>query len=173
MSNDAFCREMQRSFVEGRFLDNCTIRVTLYNDGRPTHSAPETIDITCHSVVLAARSPYFAASMESGFSTSRSVNLTLPDEQAVRDLRLLLKLNYTGCYIADETGATLDYDTLLRLAVLGEAFEFTECLDQCMGFLEDGLVQGKIHWDDIPEKFHGHECVKALKGRATMAIGET
>lgn len=49
----------------------------------------------------------------------------LVGDQAVRDLRLLLKLNYSGSYVKYE-GVLLEKETRLRLALLGNALEFRE-----------------------------------------------
>lgn len=108
----SFVLAMQRQFVEGRSCD-CIIRVSLCDDEdddkdqnrskkpRLTNAnlATKHIDIPCHTVVLCSNSAYFRSALEGQYTEAQNkvVELTLVDQQAVNDLRLLLKLNYTGC----------------------------------------------------------------------------
>jgi hypothetical protein len=173
----SFVLAMQRQFVEGRSCD-CIIRVSLCDDDenddkdqnrskkrRLTNAnfATKHIDIPCHAVVLCSNSAYFRSALEGQYTEAQNkvVELTLVDQQAVNDLRLLLKLNYTGKYTKDEE-VSLDRNTRMRLAFLGNALEFVDCVEQCLMSLGEGL-NGRIALtvlNDIPEELKDHTIVK-------------
>lgn len=66
-----------------------------------------------------------ACSKKDRFKGSRdgTINIQLADEQEVDDFRLLLKLSYGASYVEDD-GKALSTEQLLRLAVLGDRYEF-------------------------------------------------
>ncbi len=78
--------------------------------------------------MLCACSPYFESSLagEWAESQTKTVEVTLESEQAVEDLKLLIKLCYSGSY-TKEGGKLLDRTTRMRLAFLGNAFEMQDC----------------------------------------------
>lgn len=84
-----------------------------------------------HGAVLASRSPYFLRALTSfRESTDKTIVLRLKDEEAVQDMKLLLKLTYTASYVKDN-GRPLDKLQLLRLLRLADANEMTDCVVEC------------------------------------------
>jgi len=82
-----------------------------------------------HGAVLASRSPYYLRALTSGFreSTDKTIVRNLEDEKALPDMKLLLKLTYTASYTqVDEH--PLDKPQLLRLLLLADGFEMTDCV---------------------------------------------
>jgi hypothetical protein len=90
-----------------------------------------TVTIPCHSVILSARSQYFAAAFKGPFieSQKRTIELQMGNEQEVLDLQLLLKLSYSGSYTRDGDHL-LNMEIRMRLAILANAYEFRECVDE-------------------------------------------
>jgi hypothetical protein len=62
-------------------------------------------------------------------SEQRCMEVSVPNEQTVEDMRLPIKLSYSDSYAHDE-GRLLLLDTRLRLGVLADGFEFAEALEQ-------------------------------------------
>lgn len=85
------------------------------------------------------------------------MEVVLEDEQAVRDMRLLIKLCYSGSYIRDG-GEPLDRSMRMRLAFLGDAFEMQGCVWECLASLVDGLTHSDVltTLEDVPEELLGH-----------------
>lgn len=83
-----------------------------------------------HEAVLASRSPYFLRALTSGFHESTDKTLQLKDAEAVKDIKLLLKLAYTASY-AEDKGRPLDKPQLLRLLRLADAYEMPDCVVEC------------------------------------------
>jgi hypothetical protein len=67
------------------------------------------------------------------------VNIVLADLEAVTDFKLLLELSYGGSYTRDDEGDLLDRKWRLRLAFMANAFEFSDCINQCLESLVEGL----------------------------------
>jgi hypothetical protein len=88
----------------------------------------------------------------------------LEDDQAVADLKLLLKLNYTSSFIRDE-GVLLPRATRLRLLVLANAFEIDDYVRECLESLGEGLaLEEAINClAEIPEEVRGHEAMEKLR----------
>jgi len=61
-------------------------------------------DILCHANVLCARSPYFESCLDGEWSEAqiKTVEIVLANDQAVQNMKLLIKLSYSGSYIYDE-----------------------------------------------------------------------
>jgi len=92
----------------------------------PGDDAIKMESMRLHGAVLASRSPYYLRALTSGFreSTDKTIVLHLEDEKAVK---LLLKLTYTASYTqVDEH--PLDKPQLLRLLLLADGFEMTDCV---------------------------------------------
>ena len=87
--------------------------------------------IKAHSVVLCSQSAYFDKCMEGEWTEAAEVRVevTVPDEQAGEDLKLLIKLSYSDSYIHDES-ELLPLETRLRLGVLADGFEFVAAVEQ-------------------------------------------
>jgi hypothetical protein len=66
------------------------------------------------------------------------VELAVEDEQAVEDLKLLIKLSYSTSFTHDG-GQLLPFDTRLRLAARADSLEFVEAVDQVVPSLALGL----------------------------------
>ena len=128
-------------------------------------AALRTIDIPCHANILAARSSYFAAALQGGFleSQKKVVELQVADEQAVVDLKLLLKLSYSGSYIYYED-VLLDLQTRIRLVILADALEFRECVDAIFSSFvvlstsEEALAR----LEEMTEELQDHQGMAAL-----------
>lgn len=178
----SFLQTLQQEFIEGNFCD-CIIRVTIppsdaadEEDGddeeeeqgpvakKARKAKPEPIDIPCHRVVLSSRSPYFRSAWACQYEEAKKkiVAIVLEDNQMVQDLRLLLKLNYTDSYVKDDEGVLLEKDTRLRLALLGYAFEFRDCVEEYIASLGEGLTMEDAMTlsDNIPEELHANNSVK-------------
>ena len=66
------------------------------------------------------------------------MELAVEDEQAVEDLKLLIKLSYSTSFTHDD-GQLLPLDTRLRLAARADSLEFVEAVDQVVASLPLGL----------------------------------
>lgn len=93
-------------------------------------------------------------------SQTKTVEVTLESEQAVEDLKLLIKLCYSGSY-TKEGGGLLDRSTRMRLAFLGNAREMQDCVSECLGSLADDLTPANVltGLDDVSEELRGHEMM--------------
>jgi hypothetical protein len=96
-----------------------------------------TTDIICHAVVLCARSSYFEAALSGEWNEAqtKTVEVELENEQAVQDMKLLIKLCYSGSYTKEDGEELLDRSTRMRLAFLGNAFEMEDCVAECLASL--------------------------------------
>ena len=130
-------------------------------------------DIICHANVLCVRSPYFRACLggEWNEAQTKTVEINLENDQAVQDLKLLLKLCYSDSYIKDED-ELLDRSTRIRLAFLGNAFEMQECVGECLGSLADDLTptDALTFLDDVPEELHGHDAMKSVTAKVVEIL---
>lgn len=90
-------------------------------------------------------SPYFdrALSGEWVEAAERRVELEVPSEQELKDLKLLIKLSYSDCYTHDG-GRLLPLATRLRLAVRADTLEFVDALDEIVASLLEGLGFEKV-----------------------------
>lgn len=125
----AWLGNMQQQFMEGK-RTNVIIRISLPQEDSEG-GAGRIVDIPYHSVVLTARSAYFNSSLGGEWveNQKKIVEIALEDQQAVDDLRLLLKLNYSSSCINDN-GCAIDKPTRLRLIFLANAFEFKEAVKE-------------------------------------------
>ena len=71
---------------------------------RPYQPQARATDILCHANVLCARSPYFESCLDGEWSEAKikTVEIVLANDQAVQNMKLLIKLSYSGSYIYDE-----------------------------------------------------------------------
>lgn len=128
----------------------------------------EIITIPCHAAILCSRSPYFDACLGAGYLEGqiKVVEISLEDNGAVDDLKLLVKQSYGASYIIDEeTGQQLEKETRLRLLLLANAFELHGCLMQCMESLGEGIgfEEALDLLDELPEELGAHEEMTKLK----------
>ncbi len=143
---------LQQQFVEGKHTD-MVIRVHIKNDQPPAPKRPRTTrataaaadpveytDIKAHSLVLRTHSPYFDKGLSDDWAEAaeRRVELAVEDEQAVEDLKLLIKLSYSTSFTHDG-GQLLPLDTRLRLGARADSLEFVEAVDQMVASLPLGL----------------------------------
>ena len=142
---------LQQQFVEGKHTD-MVIRVRIEEQQPPAGKrqrvtraaaadAPDGYtDIKAHSLVLRTHSPYFDKGLSGDWAEAaeRRVELAVEDEQAVEDLKLLIKLSYSTSFTHDG-GQLLPLDTRLRLAARADSLEFVEAVDQVVASLPLGL----------------------------------
>lgn len=88
---------------------------------RPMLPQVHKTDISCHAVFLCARSPYFESCLggEWNEAQTKTVEISLENNQAVHDMKLLLELCYGGSYIYDGE-ELLDASTRIRPVFLGK-----------------------------------------------------
>ena len=143
------------------------------NQATPLMSVPQprTTDILCHAIVLCACSPYFESSLggEWNEAQTKTVEVVLENDQAVEDMKLLIKLCYSGSYTNDGE-KLIDRTTRMRLAFLGNAFEIKSCVWECLRSPIDDLnpTNALTTLDDVPEELRGHEAM----ARVTVKIIE-
>lgn len=105
----------------------------------------------------------------------KTVEIVLADDQALDDLRLLIKLSCGLSYVQDG-------DTRLpkAMAFLANAFEFVDCVRECLqSLIEENLTlkDAFMLLDDMPEELWEQEAtvlviikvVKMLGKRASRA----
>jgi len=135
-----------------------------------------TVDIPCNSSILKVRSAYFDAAFSGAHvkNEQRKVNIELPDVQAVEDFRLLVKLACGVSYVHDG-GVRLSMSKRLRLAFLGNTFEFKECVKECLQSLsEDALVpeDACTLLDKMPKELWEHEAAMAIRIKIAKVLVE-
>jgi hypothetical protein len=142
LSHTTQLANLQRQFVEGKHTD-IVIRIRVGEQQQPAAKRRRTTeedeeegdayrDIQAHSLVLRTRSPYFDKSLDGEWAeaAARRVELTVPDQQAAEDLKLLIELSYLDSYVLDDGEQLLPLDTRVRLAVRADSLEFVEAVDQ-------------------------------------------
>lgn len=93
-------------------------------------------------------------------SQQKVVEITLADEQAIEDFRLLIKLS-CGLSYDQEGDVRMPQAIRLRLAYLGNAFKFVDCVQECLQSLsEDDLTLEDSFslLDEMPEELWEHEA---------------
>lgn len=95
---------------------------------------------------------------------TKTVELTLPEQATVDDLRLLFKLSYSATYVRDND-ALLDKPTRLRLAMLAQIYAFDDCVSEVIVSLGAHLsMKGALTLlDDLPEGVREHPAVPELR----------
>jgi hypothetical protein len=133
-------------------------------------------EVPCVGAVLSARSPYFASCLQGEWreAKTRTVDITLEDERAAADFKLLLKLTYGPTYTRGDDGVLLDKATRLRLAVLADAYEMTDCVNECLLSLADGisLEEATTCLDCVPYELRHQPAVKALKDKLISVVAQ-
>jgi len=101
------------------------------------------------------------------------VEILLENEQAVKDMKLLLKLCYSGSYIKDGD-ELLDRSTRIRLAFWGNAFEMEECVRECLEFLVENMTStdALTILDDVPRELHGHKAMKSVTAKVVDVLAD-
>lgn len=138
------------------------------------HQHQHTVDIPCHSLILASRSRYFDAALSGAYleSQQKTVELQLADDQAVDDLRLLIKLSCGLSYVQDGD-ARLPKAVRLRLAFLANALEFVECVQEyLLSLSEDDLTLKDAFalLDDMPEELWEHEATVLIMSKVIKVL---
>ena len=152
----------------------------IVNQGSAATSAPpqpRKTDILCHAVVLCARSPYFESSLSGEWNEAqtKTVEIVLENDQAVQDMKLLIKLCYSGSYTKEGGEGLIDRSTRMRLAFLGNAFEMEDCVSECLASLADDLAPSNVLTilDDVPEELRGHETMKGVTAKVIEVLADT
>jgi len=104
----------------------------------------------------------------------KTVKVALADAQAVEDLKLLVKLSCGLSYVED-SGVRLPMPTQLRLAFLGNAFEFMECVQECLQSLseEELTLECVITLlDEMLEELWEHEEAMAIRSKIITVFKE-
>jgi len=186
----AWLSTIQQHFIEGRNCD-VVVRVSIEqpsakrmraDDGIATRNGASrwqkqcTVDIPCPSMILTARSGYFNAALNgvNVENQQKTVEVALADAQAVEDLKLLVKLSCGLSYVED-SGVRLPMSTRLRLAFLGNAFEFVECVQECLQSLseEELTLEGAFTLlDEMPEELWEHEEAMAIRSKIITVFKE-
>jgi len=98
------------------------------------------------------------------------VEVTVPNEQAVEDLRLLIKLCYSDSFAYDE-GQLLLFDARVRLGLLADGFEFVNALQQQLESLplELDFEAAQTCLDDLPPALEAHSAMAAIR-RQVVAV---
>ena len=116
--------------------------------------------------MLSASSPYFEKALSGDWTEAveRRVELTVPDEQALEDLKLPIKLSYSDSY-THNNGKLLPLETRLRLAVRADALEFVEALQESVSSLLKGLdfKAAQTVLDDLPPVVEVHQGMAAIR----------
>ena len=132
-------------------------------------------EIPCKSAVLSARSAYIKACLQGEWreAGTRTVDITLEDEQAVADFQLMLKLSYSASYTKDGL-VPLDRETRLRLAQLADAYEMTDCVTECLLSLADNvsLEDAIACLDQVPGRLAAHPATAALKEKLIPIVAQ-
>lgn len=182
-----WAKSFEKFYEDGTFTDTI-VPVHLEDDVKEgwwwlwwqAKPKPRIIDIRCHSIVLAARSPYFKAALDRGWVEARDkvVQLALANGQSVEDLKLLFKLSYGATYIKED-GVLIDKATRMRLAFLANALEFGDCIDECIASLSDKLTLEDALTcleKDVPEELREHPAVVKLSAKVVdillRAVGD-
>jgi len=177
-----FLAKLQEQYEQGTFCD-VRVRCVVLPDPKSREQGAalrqeqqnDTTDILCHAVVLCARSPYFASSLSGEWNEAqtKAVEVVLEDDQAVQDMKLLIKQCYSGSYIQDEE-ELLDLRTRMRLAFLGNAFEMQECVWECLESLKEGLTltDAVTVLQEVPEELRGHEAMACVTEKVVAILSK-
>ena len=98
----------------------------------------------------------------------------LADAQAVEDFRLLIKLSCGASYV-QEGDVRLSVAIRLRLAFWANAFEFVDCVQECLQSLsEEQLAVGDALslLEEMPEELWEHEAAMALREKLIKVLME-
>lgn len=185
-ATDAPCRPLRSSSRQGQqgkereHAEDEEGGGDIMNEGGAATSAPpqpRKTDILCHAVVLCARSPYFESSLSGEWNEAqtKTVEIELKNEQAMEDMKLLIKLCYSGRYTKEDGEELLDRSTRMRLAFLGNAFEMEDCVSECLASLADDLAPSNVLTilDNVPEGLRGHETMKGVTAKVIEVLADT
>jgi hypothetical protein len=155
-------------------VDKVDKKQEVEKDTKCTIKSTRTDKIYCHALVLSSRSGYFASTLRGRWEATKTktITLKLPNDR-VDDFRLLLKLNYNTSYIYDDNGHRFDRSTRLRLAFLGNALEFHECVNECLESLAEEKLTAQEALtivDEFPEDLRGHAVVPKLMAHVVEAL---
>lgn len=102
------------------------------------------------------------------------MEITLADAQAVEDFRLLIKLSCGLSYV-QEGDVRLPMTIRLRLAFLANAFEFVDCVQECLQSLsEDELTPEEACSlpNEIPQELWEHDAAMGIRSKIIKVLGE-
>lgn len=125
-------------------------------------------------MILTSRSRYFDAALSGAYveNQKKTVEIELADDQAVDDLRLLIKLSCGLSYVQDGD-VRLPKAIRLRLAFLANALEFVECVQECLrSFSEEDLTLEEAFalLDDMPEELWEHDATILLMSKIVKIL---
>jgi hypothetical protein len=125
--------------------------------------------------VLRSRSLYFDKSLDGEWAeaAARRVELTVLDQQAVEDLKLLIKLSYSDSYVLADGEKLLPLDSRLRLAVRADSLEFVEAADQIVESLPLELgFEGAIKCQELPPMLEQHAGIGAARKQVVALLAK-
>lgn len=145
----------------------------------PLSSTPRQeriIKIPCYFPILNSRSRYLKAALRNAHveNQQKTVDIVLADDQAVEDLKLLIKLSCSLSYVED-SGVRLSNSTRLRLAFMANAFEFVDCVQECLQSLSEEkltLEDASSLLDEMPEELWEHEAEEGVEMAKRKKEGE-
>jgi hypothetical protein len=102
---------------------------------------------------------------------TKTVEVVLENDQAVEDMKLLIKLCYSGSYTNDGE-ELIDRTTRMRLAFLGNAFEMKYCVWECLRSLLDDIdpTNALTTLDEVPEELLGHAAMARVIVRVVEVL---
>jgi hypothetical protein len=191
-----FLAKLQEQYEQGKFTDVCVRCVVLpeqqqqeveeeeeeeddedeeYDEEDDAHDVENENGGRTTTDIFCAYSPYFASSLSGEWNEAQTqtVEVVLENEQAVQDMKLLIKLYYSVSYIRDG-GELLGRSTRMRLAFLGNAFEMHECVSECLGSLTEDLTPANVlsALDEVPEELCGHEAMPIVTAKVVALLGD-
>jgi hypothetical protein len=130
-------------------------------------------DIKAHSLVLRTRSLYFDKGLSGDWAEAaeQRVELTVENEQAVEEVKLLIKLSYSDSYTRDD-GRLLPVDVRMRLGVRADSLEFVEAVDEVVKSLplELDFAGAVTCLEQLPMALETHRDMAAVRSQVVAAL---
>jgi hypothetical protein len=141
--------------------------------GQEQEQEQRTVDIPCPSIILTTRLRYFDAALSGVYVETKESRVEIVLSQAIDDFKLLIKLSCGSSYVQDGD-MPLSRSTRLRLAFLGSAFEFVDCVQECLQSLtEEGdmTLEGALTLlNEMPEKLWELEAAMAVRSKIIKVL---
>jgi hypothetical protein len=142
-----------------------------------TLPSAHTIDIPCHSAILAVQSTFFKTILgpTQVEGEIQVVDILLQDEEEARTMQLLIKLSYGARHYIWDNGRLLPKETRVRLAVLAVKYGFHRCVKEVFESLTEHLTleEACTCMDELPVELQGeHELMEAAEGRVIAVLTE-